>query len=105
MKLSLLVVIMLIGMLYASSMSCGSCGTECASSCGSRRFRACCFNYLRKKRGPDTHLMREEPDRFWETLEYPGTPLYILTPDWSMLESDSKFYEDNGMVENRMGTV
>lgn len=32
-------------------MSCDSCGRECTAACGTRQFRACCFNYLRK-RGP-----------------------------------------------------
>uniref|UniRef100_A0A2H1V5T8 SFRICE_017692 n=1 Tax=Spodoptera frugiperda TaxID=7108 RepID=A0A2H1V5T8_SPOFR len=32
--------------------SCDSCGRECSASCGTRRFRACCFNYLRRKRAP-----------------------------------------------------
>ncbi|KAJ8705650.1 hypothetical protein PYW08_012696 [Mythimna loreyi] len=37
--------------------ACDSCGSECASACGTRRFRACCFNYLRRKRGPDAFKM------------------------------------------------
>ncbi|XP_038221149.1 trissin-like [Zerene cesonia] len=39
---------------WASTLNCQSCGRECASACGSRYFRTCCFNYLRKKRGSDT---------------------------------------------------
>ncbi|CAG9789770.1 unnamed protein product [Diatraea saccharalis] len=39
--------------LWAAGLSCDSCGSECASACGTRHFRSCCFNYLRKKRGPD----------------------------------------------------
>lgn len=31
------------------SVSCDSCGQECQAACGSRHFRACCFNYLRKR--------------------------------------------------------
>ncbi|CAO1406681.1 unnamed protein product [Diamesa serratosioi] len=35
------------------TLSCDSCGKECASACGTRHFRSCCFNYLRKRSGPD----------------------------------------------------
>ncbi|XP_034234028.1 uncharacterized protein LOC117641041 [Thrips palmi] len=35
-----------------SAQSCTSCGPECVSACGSRRYRTCCFNYLRKRRSP-----------------------------------------------------
>lgn len=31
--------------------ACDSCGHECASACGTRHFRTCCFNYLRKRSG------------------------------------------------------
>lgn len=31
--------------------SCDSCGRECAAACGTRHFRTCCFNYLRKRSG------------------------------------------------------
>ncbi|CAH2101012.1 unnamed protein product [Euphydryas editha] len=41
------------GSLLASHQSCFTCGHECAPACGTRRYRLCCFNYLRKKRGPD----------------------------------------------------
>ncbi|XP_059056591.1 uncharacterized protein LOC131850396 [Achroia grisella] len=39
--------------LWAASLSCDSCGSECASACGTRHFRSCCFNYLRRKRGSE----------------------------------------------------
>lgn len=48
-NLTILISLLLITIVYGN-MSCDSCGDECVSSCGSRRFRACCFNYLRKKR-------------------------------------------------------
>ncbi|KAK3919385.1 Trissin, partial [Frankliniella fusca] len=35
-----------------AAQSCTSCGPECVSACGSRRYRTCCFNYLRKRRSP-----------------------------------------------------
>ncbi|CRK99477.1 CLUMA_CG012556, isoform A [Clunio marinus] len=31
------------------AMSCDSCGSECARACGTRHFRSCCFNYVRKR--------------------------------------------------------
>lgn len=31
------------------AMSCEQCGTECARACGTRHFRTCCFNYVRKR--------------------------------------------------------
>uniref|UniRef100_A0A182NYC3 Trissin n=1 Tax=Anopheles dirus TaxID=7168 RepID=A0A182NYC3_9DIPT len=42
---------------FPVALSCDSCGRECASACGTRHFRTCCFNYLRKRsstppRGP-----------------------------------------------------
>uniref|UniRef100_A0AAG5D2D3 Trissin n=1 Tax=Anopheles atroparvus TaxID=41427 RepID=A0AAG5D2D3_ANOAO len=50
---------------FPVALSCDSCGRECASACGTRHFRTCCFNYLRKRSssppiagpaGPDRHL-------------------------------------------------
>ncbi|KAG4077316.1 hypothetical protein HA402_009717 [Bradysia odoriphaga] len=35
-----------------SAISCTSCGDECADACGTRHFRTCCFNYLRKRSSP-----------------------------------------------------
>lgn len=31
------------------SLSCDSCGSECQRACGTRHFRTCCFNYVRKR--------------------------------------------------------
>lgn len=80
-------------------MSCDSCGDECSPSCGTRRFRACCFNYLRKKREPDTFnylTKKQEPELWAQTQKISATPVIVLSPnDWSnILASDSKFYED-----------
>ncbi|XP_058064903.1 uncharacterized protein LOC131214577, partial [Anopheles bellator] len=49
---------------FPVALSCDSCGRECASACGTRHFRTCCFNYLRKRSstppvappGSDRHL-------------------------------------------------
>ncbi|XP_052889181.1 uncharacterized protein LOC128297552 [Anopheles moucheti] len=37
---------------FPVALSCDSCGRECASACGTRHFRTCCFNYLRKRSPP-----------------------------------------------------
>ncbi|XP_063975937.1 trissin [Diachasmimorpha longicaudata] len=37
------------------TVSCDQCGRECVTSCGTRQFRACCFNNL-KKRAPNLGL-------------------------------------------------
>ncbi|KAK7083041.1 hypothetical protein SK128_020205 [Halocaridina rubra] len=34
----------------SSEVSCGSCGLECQKACGTRNFRACCFNFQRRRR-------------------------------------------------------
>jgi len=31
-------------------LRCDSCGADCSTYCGSRAFRTCCFNYIKKKR-------------------------------------------------------
>ncbi|KAF7988021.1 hypothetical protein HCN44_007515 [Aphidius gifuensis] len=40
---------------YGESLTCDQCGRECVTSCGTRQFRACCFNNL-KKRVPNLGL-------------------------------------------------
>ncbi|XP_062125618.1 trissin [Drosophila sulfurigaster albostrigata] len=37
----------------SDAIPCDSCGKECASACGTKHFRTCCFNYLRKRADPD----------------------------------------------------
>lgn len=37
------------GVVCGEVLSCDSCGRECTAACGTRQFRACCFNYLRKR--------------------------------------------------------
>lgn len=31
------------------AMSCDSCGYDCKRACGTRHFRTCCLNYVRKR--------------------------------------------------------
>lgn len=40
------------GVVWGEVLSCDSCGRECAAACGTRQFRTCCFNYLRKRTTP-----------------------------------------------------
>jgi len=85
---------------------CTSCGPECESSCGSRNFRTCCYNYLKKRSGapsitPSSALRREPllgSDFPWLTALVDGSsprnsPVLasdrdlkvelLLLPDWS----------------------
>lgn len=39
-----------------NAMSCDSCGSECARACGTRHFRSCCFNYVRKRSSSSSSL-------------------------------------------------
>ncbi|KAG7213882.1 hypothetical protein KM043_003089 [Ampulex compressa] len=34
---------------FGETLSCDQCGRECADICGTRQFRACCFNNMRKR--------------------------------------------------------
>ncbi|XP_077564817.1 trissin [Haemaphysalis longicornis] len=34
-----------------ASRACNACGPECVTACGTAMFRACCFNYNRKRSG------------------------------------------------------
>ncbi|KAJ9585815.1 hypothetical protein L9F63_020517, partial [Diploptera punctata] len=62
---------------WSVALSCNSCGSECQSACGTRNFRTCCFNYLRKRSaggeegdGPGLRLellvLPELAARYWE---------------------------------------
>lgn len=37
---------------HVASLACNACGKECANACGTAMFRACCFNYNRKRSIP-----------------------------------------------------
>ncbi|KAG6461190.1 uncharacterized protein LOC115450768 [Manduca sexta] len=59
-KLSFIVSIMILGTLICAhyhNVNCNSCGDECKRACGTRQFKVCCYNYLRKKRVPDTVMV------------------------------------------------
>ncbi|XP_071451533.1 uncharacterized protein Trissin [Hetaerina americana] len=46
--------------LSGTSSACDSCGRECASACGTRSFRTCCFNYLRKRSSPSFAIVPQQ---------------------------------------------
>ncbi|XP_073844893.1 trissin isoform X2 [Musca autumnalis] len=48
---------MFMQILTSSAIPCDSCGNECANACGTKHFRTCCFNYLRKRTDPNTMKM------------------------------------------------
>nr|XP_032526317.1 uncharacterized protein LOC116777063 isoform X2 [Danaus plexippus plexippus] len=90
--------------MWAASLSCDSCGSECASACGTRHFRSCCFNYLRKKRGPDAKFLSHNDD--YIAVHKPKFPLYVLDdiPEASSnnMPADFKFYPYHDTIENRL---
>lgn len=45
-----------LGVVWGEVQSCISCGSECESACGTRHFRTCCFNYLRKRSQPEPFI-------------------------------------------------
>ncbi|RVE50684.1 hypothetical protein evm_004594 [Chilo suppressalis] len=89
--------VLIVGVCVANQ--CGSCGSECAAACGTRRFRTCCFNYLRKKRGhegleflvPATKTQEQDRNSAW---------LSKLFSDASASEYQPYSYEDT--IENRL---
>ncbi|CAL4140776.1 unnamed protein product, partial [Meganyctiphanes norvegica] len=48
--------------LSSGEVSCGSCGYECQSACGTRNFRACCFNFQRRRRSDVAPRPADAPD-------------------------------------------
>ncbi|KAJ8705725.1 hypothetical protein PYW08_012771 [Mythimna loreyi] len=109
-KITAIVSLMLIGStLWAASLSCDSCGSECASACGTRHFRSCCFNYLRKKRGPDTLKFLTQNQDVKENQQRAKLPMFVvenipMPEQWisNMLSNENHPYSLEDMVENRM---
>ncbi|XP_068250515.1 uncharacterized protein Trissin [Palaemon carinicauda] len=46
----------------SSEVSCFSCGSECQKACGTRIFRACCFNFQRRRRSGGSDYSLKELD-------------------------------------------
>ncbi|XP_002012763.2 trissin [Drosophila persimilis] len=59
----------------SNAMPCDSCGKECANACGTKHFRTCCFNYLRKRNDPD-ELRRSSDRRLIDFILLQGRALY-----------------------------
>ncbi|XP_061726191.1 uncharacterized protein LOC133531799 isoform X2 [Cydia pomonella] len=105
-KITAIVSLMLIGSTVWGTFSCDSCGNECVKACGTKHFRACCFNYLRKKRGPE-HIKFWTPSAMEVKMESPyKTKLPIITietvPDFfgELSKDEPNPFED--MFDNRM---
>ncbi|GIY42318.1 hypothetical protein CEXT_678201 [Caerostris extrusa] len=47
---------------HVVSMACNACGPECANACGTAMFRACCFNYNKKRSVPEQDIERLSGD-------------------------------------------
>ena len=70
---------------WSVALSCDWCGQECQSVCGTRNFRTCCFNYLRKRsdvgaeegEGPglrfEVLMVPELVARYWDPPEEPDS--------------------------------
>nr|AXY04300.1 trissin 1 splicing variant A [Spodoptera exigua] len=110
-KITAIVSLLLIGStLWAASLSCDSCGSECASACGTRHFRSCCFNYLRKKRGPETlKFLAPNQENLKETQPRSKLPMFVVenipVPEqWisNLLSNENHPFSIDDMVENRM---
>ncbi|XP_028174643.1 uncharacterized protein LOC114363193 isoform X1 [Ostrinia furnacalis] len=95
--------------LWAAGISCDSCGSECASACGTRHFRSCCFNYLRKKRGPEgVKFWYPNPQEMKEN-QVDKMPVYLVKslpePWYASLSNDFKPYPFEDAVDNHMQIV
>ncbi|KAF5293189.1 hypothetical protein FQA39_LY13657 [Lamprigera yunnana] len=51
-ELIITITILILGVVCGAALSCTSCGSECVSACGTRHFKTCCFNYLKKRSPP-----------------------------------------------------
>ncbi|XP_017778793.1 PREDICTED: uncharacterized protein LOC108564304 [Nicrophorus vespilloides] len=50
MKVFILIFILVVGAMASRELrSCNSCGMECENACGTRNFKTCCFNYMKKR--------------------------------------------------------
>ncbi|KAF7283819.1 trissin [Rhynchophorus ferrugineus] len=61
MNKELLVVFIILGVVWGAVETCNSCGSECQSACGTRHFRTCCFNYLKKRSNPEPLPLTLDP--------------------------------------------
>ncbi|XP_075989258.1 trissin isoform X1 [Anticarsia gemmatalis] len=109
-KITAIVSLMLIGStLWAASLSCDSCGSECASACGTRHFRSCCFNYLRKKRGPEAIKFYTPSQDMKESQPRSKLPMFVvenipMPEQWlaNMLSNENHPYMGSDIAENHI---
>lgn len=52
----MLVMLTMLPPAHVVSMACNACGPECANACGTAMFRACCFNYNKKRSAPTQNM-------------------------------------------------
>ncbi|XP_034837979.1 uncharacterized protein Trissin isoform X2 [Maniola hyperantus] len=95
--------------MWAASLSCDSCGSECAAACGTRHFRSCCFNYLRRKRGPDSmklsqmQNLHEFKSEGQQKSKLPVFGVEDIPDFWgNMMASDYRFNPFDDTLENRL---
>ncbi|XP_076672631.1 trissin-like [Andrena cerasifolii] len=64
---------------FGEALSCDQCGRECADICGTRQFRACCFNNMKKRQfeGGFKSWMRPRPHVVRSHRYIPGYPISI----------------------------
>ncbi|KAJ8703969.1 hypothetical protein PYW07_013263 [Mythimna separata] len=104
---AVLTLMFIVGSVWAA---CDSCGSECASACGTRRFRACCFNYLRRKRGHEAFkMMHSFAPNAKESQQKSEVPLFMIEnvpmlEKWTTDEfsSENHPYSLEDMLENRL---
>ncbi|KFM78669.1 hypothetical protein X975_25486, partial [Stegodyphus mimosarum] len=102
---SMLMLLTLLPPAHVVSMACNACGPECANACGTAMFRACCFNYNRKRSVPEEeidHMAIDNAANLSEGLDIgpwsngdvgkmtiakinPNYPKSFLTEKWSQL--------------------
>ncbi|KAF7394865.1 hypothetical protein HZH66_008039 [Vespula vulgaris] len=49
---------------FGETLSCDQCGQECAGICGTRQFRACCFNNMKKRNSDFIFKFEMRPRRY-----------------------------------------
>ncbi|XP_035454138.2 uncharacterized protein LOC118278852 [Spodoptera frugiperda] len=88
--------------------SCDSCGRECSASCGTRRFRACCFNYLRRKRAPHAVQVHQLIENV-KSQENSDFPVFLIEDAplserliSNVLPSEYQPYTTDNLVENQL---
>lgn len=81
------------------AMSCEQCGAECARACGTRHFRTCCFNYVRK-RSSNFHpyaLNRMNYDFLY------GPPIPMANDNDDFQRNIKENYQNDRNIDNEVG--